>query len=187
MKSKLFLENNTIKDISNFGYPINNHFNQSSINISKDGKTIFYTNEEYIDQKVKSSQIYYATLESSILNNDSFYFSGKVLDKKTKKQIPWNIEIKNFSTDKMDKSKSKTQNEEFNFLLNNGMKYEIYVRSEGYNYNVFSFDEKTPHFQNIYLEPLALGLKIDVKNIISNIIIKDQFINWNNLHRLETM
>ena len=154
-----------IKDISNFGYPINNHFNQSSINISKDGKTIFYTNEEYIDEKVKSSQIYYAALESSILNHDSFYFSGKVLDKKTKKQIPWNIEIKNFSTDKIDKSKSKTQNEEFNFLLNNGMKYEIYVRSEGYNYNVFSFDEKTPHFQNIYLEPLALGLKIDVKNI----------------------
>ena len=158
-------DKNFIKDISNFGYPINNHFNQSSINISKDGKTVFYTNEEYIDEKVKSSQIYYAALESSILNHDSFYFSGKVLDKKTKKQIPWNIEIKNFSTDKIDKSKSKTQNEEFNFLLNNGMKYEIYVRSEGYNYNVFSFDEKTPHFQNIYLEPLALGLKIDVKNI----------------------
>ena len=158
-------DKNFIKNISNFGYPINNHFNQSSINISKDGKTIFYTNEEYIDEKVKSSQIYYAALESSILNHDSFYFSGKVLDKKTKKQIPWNIEIKNFSTDKIDKSKSKTQNEEFNFLLNNGMKYEIYVRSEGYNYNVFSFDEKTPHFQNIYLEPLALGLKIDVKNI----------------------
>ena len=158
-------DKNFIKDISNFGYPINNHFNQSSINISKDGKTIFYTNEEYIDEKVKSSQIYYAALESSILNHDSFYFSGKVLDKKTKKQIPWNIEIKNFSTDKIDSSKSKTQNEEFNFLLNNGTKYEIYVRSEGYNYNVFSFDEKTPHFQNIYLEPLALGLKIDVKNI----------------------
>ncbi len=158
-------DKNFIKDISNFGYPINNHFNQSSINISKDGKTVFYTNEEYIDEKVKSSQIYYAALESSILNHDSFYFSGKVLDKKTKKQIPWNIEIKNFSTDKIDSSKSKTQNEEFNFLLNNGTKYEIYVRSEGYNYNVFSFDEKTPHFQNIYLEPLALGLKIDVKNI----------------------
>jgi len=158
-------DKNLIKNISNFGYPINNHFNQSSINISKDGKTIFYTNEEYIDEKVKSSQIYYATLESSILNHDSFYFSGKVLDKKTKKQIPWNIEIKNFSTDKIDKSKSKTQNEEFHFLLNRGVKYEIYVKSEGYNYNVFSFDEKTTNSQNIYLEPLSLGLKLEVKNI----------------------
>ena len=158
-------DKNFIKNISNFGYPINNHFNQSSINISKDGKTIFYTNEEYIDEKVKSSQIYYATLESSILNHDSFYFSGKVLDKKTKKQIPWNIEIKNFSTDKIDKSKSKTQNEEFHFLLNRGVKYEIYVKSEGYNYNVFSFDEKTTNSQNIYLEPLSLGLKLEVKNI----------------------
>ncbi len=158
-------DKNFIKNISNFGYPINNHFNQSSINVSEDGKTIFYTNEEYIDEKVKSSQIYYAALESSILNHDSFYFSGKVLDRKTGKQIPWRIEIKNFLTDQVDKFFSKTQNEEFNVLLNRDVKYEIYVRSEGYNYNVFSFDEKTTNSQNIYLEPLSLGLKLEVKNI----------------------
>ena len=156
---------NFIKDISNFGYPINNHFNQSSINVSEDGKTIFYTNEKYIDEKVKSSQIYYAALESSVLNEDIFYFFGKVLDRKTEKQIPWDIEIKNFSTDKIDKFNSKTSNEEFHFLLNSGMKYEIYVKSEGYNYNVFSFNEKISFTKNIYLEPLNLGLKLDVKNI----------------------
>ena len=154
-----------VKDISNFGYPINNHFNQSSINVAADGKMIFYTNEEYIDEKVKSSQIYYANLESSILSDEFFYFSGKVLDKKTEKSILWNIDIKNFSTGKIDKFNSKTLNEEFHFLLDKGTKYEIYVKSQGYNYNVFLFDEKTSQFQNIYLEPLASGLKLEVKNI----------------------
>ncbi len=154
-----------VKDISNFGYPINNHFNQSSINLSADGRKVFYTNEEYIDEKVKSSKIYYANLDSSILSDDLVYFSGKVLDKKTEKSIPWNIEIKNFSKNKIDKFNSINQNEEFHLLLNKGSKYEIYVKSEGYNYNVLSFDKNISQFQNIYLEPIALGLKINVKNI----------------------
>ena len=156
---------NLIKDISNFGYPINNHFNQSSMNVSGDGKLVFYTNEEYVDEKVKSSQIYFANLENSILSDELFYFSGKVLDKKTEKLIPWNIEIKNLSNDKIDKFNSVDQNEEFYFLLNKDIKYEIYVKSEGYNYNVFLFEEKTSQYQNIYLDPVAFGLKLEVKNI----------------------
>ena len=37
------------------------------MNVSGDGKLVFYTNEEYVDEKVKSSQIYFANLENSIL------------------------------------------------------------------------------------------------------------------------
>ena len=77
------------------------------------------------------------------------------MDKKTEKLIPWNIEIKNLSNDKIDKFNSVAQNEEFYFLLNKEIKYEIYIKSEGYNYNVFLFEEKTSQYQNIYLNTMV--------------------------------
>ena len=77
------------------------------------------------------------------------------MDKKTEKLIPWNIEIKNLLNDKVDKFNSVDQNEEFYFLLNKDIKYEIYIKSEGYNYNVFLFEEKTSKYQNIYLDTVS--------------------------------
>ena len=151
--------------ISNFGYPINNHFDQSSFNLSDDGTILFYTSEKYVTESVKNSKIYFAEIDSSLLSKDFFYFSGQVLDINTKTPIHASIELKNLFSNESSFVKSDSISKIFNVLLSKNTKYQFLVSSKGYDYKFFQLQKPNTKFQEIYLNPLKLDLKLDVKKI----------------------
>lgn len=154
-----------VVSISNFGYPINNHFDQSSFNLSDDGKILFYTNEKHNSESEKNSKIYFAELDSSILNENFFYLSGQVIDRKTNLPIHSTIEIKNSLSNEFSLIHQDSLNKTFNVLLSKNEKYNFFITSDGYEYNFFELKGIENEFKKIYLDPLNLGLKLDVQNI----------------------
>ena len=157
--------NQEMKGISNFGYPINNHFDQSSFNLSNDGKVLYYTNEEFINESVKNSKIYFAESDHSLINQTSIYFTGQILDKNTNSPLYSNLKITNNLTNESYFIVSDSIDGTFNILLSKEVKYKFSVTSNGYEYNFFELDTLKSQFKKIYLDPISIGLKLDVKNI----------------------
>ena len=151
--------------ISNFGYPVNNHFDQSSFNLSDDGTILFYTSEKYITESVKNSNIYFAEIDSSLLSKDFFYFSGQVLDVETTTPIHASIELKNLLSNESSFIEPDSLSKIFNVLLLKNTKYQFLVSSKGYDYKFFQLEKPNNKFQEIYLNPLKSDLKLNVKKI----------------------
>ena len=109
--------------------------------------------------------IYFAELDSSILNENFFYLSGQVIDRKTNLPIHSTIEIKNSLSNEFSLIHQDSLNKTFNVLLSKNEKYNFFITSDGYEYNFFELKGIENEFKKIYLDPLNLGLKLDVQNI----------------------
>jgi outer membrane protein OmpA-like peptidoglycan-associated protein len=152
----------------NLGYPINTINTESTLFITADGATAYYSSDRS-DSK-GGLDIYSFDLRSDIRPNKTLWIKGKVFDKNTNKGLPSTVELIDLAS---KRSISRVQTDETgNYLvtLPVGKDYAFNVNRRGYLFysDNFSLKDKSPdstYDKNIPLQPIEVNASIVLKNI----------------------
>jgi outer membrane protein OmpA-like peptidoglycan-associated protein/tetratricopeptide (TPR) repeat protein len=152
----------------NLGYPINTINTESTLFITSDGATAYYSSDRS-DSK-GALDIYSFDLRSDIRPNKTLWIKGTVFDKNTNKGLPSTVELIDLAS---KRSISRVQtNETGNYMvtLPVGKDYAFNVNRRGYLFysDNFSLKDRSPdstYDKNIPLQPIEVNASIVLKNI----------------------
>jgi outer membrane protein OmpA-like peptidoglycan-associated protein len=153
----------------NLGYPINTIENEGSLAVSADGLTAYYASDRS-DSK-GGLDLYKFELRPDIRPHRTLYVKGKVIDAKTGKPLPSNIELTDNSN---NLALMKVQTDEvgdYFITLPVGKNYTFTVNRKGYLFysETYSLNKKeadSTYNKNIYLQPVALNASFTFSNIL---------------------
>ena len=155
----------------NMGKPINDFEDQFSMFISADGKTGYYSHEEYSGEVVRSKIFEVHIPKENQVRYKSNYVKGVVRDKKTGKELRARIELFNINKNEMEAMvESDSISGEYLMVLTQGAEYILYTNRKGYlfnstNFNYSEVDDFEPILMNIDLDPATKGSAMVLKNI----------------------
>lgn len=152
----------------NLGYPINTINTESTLFITSDGKTAYYSSDRS-DSK-GGLDIYSFEMRPDIRPNKTLWIKGKVFDKKTNAGLPSTVELIDLAS---KRAISRVQTDETgNYLITLpvGKDYAFNVNRRGYLFysDNFSLKDKSPdstYEKNIPLQPIEVNASIVLKNI----------------------
>jgi outer membrane protein OmpA-like peptidoglycan-associated protein/tetratricopeptide (TPR) repeat protein len=152
----------------NLGYPINTINTESTLFITSDGATAYYSSDRS-DTK-GGLDIYSFDLRSDIRPYKTLWIKGKVFDKNTNKGLPSTVELIDLVS---KRSISRVQTDEtgnYMVTLPVGKDYAFNVNRRGYLFysDNFSLKDKSPdstYDKNIPLQPIEVNASIVLKNI----------------------
>lgn len=169
--SKMDEVNNWSKPI-NLGYPINNHYQQNSVQITLDGEIGFISSQD----SSKQLDIYKFIVPASVKPNPIAYIVGNIYDKDTKNYISAVIVITNTTSKEIVyKDISDTIDGSFLATLPIGYNYALHVQKEGYLFYSEQYDllpeqlKNKEFFRDISLKPIKPGSYIQLNNIYFDI------------------
>ncbi len=167
-------ENGTWSEPQNLGYPINNNESQISLFITIDGKKGYYADEKTQGNKNLYSKIMEFDMPPEIsLKQKSNYVSGTIYNAKTKEKISANVDLLNILQNVREYSVvSDMKTGSYLIVLTQGAEYALEVHKKGFAFKslTFNYVDKTaeslvPINVDIYLEPIATGVKFILNNI----------------------
>ena len=152
----------------NLGYPINTINTESTLFITSDGVTAYYSSDRS-DTK-GGLDIYNFELRPDVRPNKTLWIKGKVFDKKTNSGLPSTVELIDLVSKRI---LSKVQTDETgNYLITLpvGKDYAFNVNRRGYLFysDNYSLKDKSPdstYEKNIPLQPIEVNASIVLKNI----------------------
>ncbi len=152
----------------NLGYPINTIENEGSLAVSADGLTAYYSSDR-VDSR-GGLDIYKFSLRPDIRPYRTLYVKGKVLDKKTGKNLPSYVELTDNSN---NKALMKVQTDELGdyfITLPTGNDYTFTVNRKGYLFysELMELSKKaadSTYKKDIYLQPVELNASVTFRNI----------------------
>ena len=152
----------------NLGYPINTINTESTLFITSDGKTAYYSSDRS-DSK-GGLDIYSFDMRPDIRPNKTLWIKGKVFDKKTNAGLPSTVELIDLAS---KRAISRVQTDELgNYLITLpvGKDYAFNVNRRGYLFysDNYSLKDKSPdstYEKNIPLQPIEVNAAIVLKNI----------------------
>ena len=152
----------------NLGYPINTINTESTLFITSDGVTAYYSSDRS-DTK-GGLDIYSFELRPDVRPNKTLWIKGKVFDKKTNAGLPSTVELIDLVS---KRTLSKVQTDETgNYLITLpvGKDYAFNVNRRGYLFysDNYSLKDKSPdstYEKNIPLQPIEVNASIVLKNI----------------------
>ena len=152
----------------NLGYPINTINTESTIFISADGQTAYYSSDRS-DSK-GGLDIYSFEMRPDIRPFKTLWIKGKVFDKKTDAGLPSTVELIDLAS---KRAISRVQTDETgNYLITlpAGKDYAFNVNRRGYLFysDNYSLKDKSPdstYEKNISLQPIEVNAAIVLKNI----------------------
>jgi len=152
----------------NLGYPINTINTESTLFITSDGATAYYSSDRS-DTK-GGLDIYSFNLRPDVRPNKTLWIKGKVFDKKTNAGLPSTVELIDLLS---KRTISRVQTDETgNYLITLpvGKDYAFNVNRRGYLFysDNYSLRDKSPdstYQKNIPLQPIEVNAAIVLKNI----------------------
>ena len=163
-------ENGSWGETENFGSPVNNHEDQFSLFITRDGKRGFYSHEDNL--KVNSSVLFEFNVPSEMqLKYKSNYVKGIVRDALTKKPLGAKVELFNILKNELTSAVlSDSVGGEYLMVLTQGADYALYVSHPGYlfksvNFNYEVQENLIPVSMDVFLDPATVGASAVLNNI----------------------
>lgn len=163
-------ENGVWSDAENFGSPVNNHEDQFSLFITRDGQRGFYSHED--NQKVNSSMLFEMQVpEEMRLKYKSNYVKGIVRDAQTKAPLGARVELFNINKNELTSVvQADSVSGEYLIVLTQGADYALYVSHPGYLFKSLNFNYEvqelmTPVALDVLLDPAKAGASAVLNNI----------------------
>jgi outer membrane protein OmpA-like peptidoglycan-associated protein/tetratricopeptide (TPR) repeat protein len=152
----------------NLGYPINTINTESTLFITSDGATAYYSSDRS-DSK-GGLDIYSFDLRSDIRPNKTLWIKGTVFDKNTNKGLPSTVELIDLASKRPVSRVQTDETGNYMITLPIGKDYAFNVNRRGYLFysDNFSLKDKSPdstYDKNIPLQPLEVNASIVLKNI----------------------
>jgi outer membrane protein OmpA-like peptidoglycan-associated protein/tetratricopeptide (TPR) repeat protein len=152
----------------NLGYPINTINTESTLFITSDGKTAYYSSDRS-DSK-GGLDIYSFEMRPDIRPNKTLWIKGKVFDKNTNAGLPSTVELIDLAS---KRTISRVQTDalgSYLITLPVGKDYAFNVDRRGYLFysDNYSLKDKSPdstYEKNIPLQPIEVNASIVLKNI----------------------
>lgn len=168
------IENGDWQTPRNLGYPINDQLNQLSMCVSPDGKTGYFSKEEYDASSIMANQSRIWSFEvppELKLGHRSNYITGNVYDNITKQPVAAIMKLIN-----LEDAKTKTMvtsrpaDGKYMVMLAEGSDYAFYAETRGYLFKSISFEYSEteniePIKMDIYLDPIIKGVTVQLNNI----------------------
>lgn len=163
-------ENGAWTEMENFGSPVNNHEDQFSLFITRDGKRGFYSHEDNF--KLNSSVLYEIHVPEELqLKYKSNYVKGIVRDAVTRKPLGARVELFNINRNELISSvEADSVTGEYLMVLTQGADYALYVSEPGYlfkslNFNYEVQENLVPVSLDVLLDPVKAGASAVLNNI----------------------
>jgi outer membrane protein OmpA-like peptidoglycan-associated protein len=154
----------------NFGSPVNNHEDQFSLFITRDGERGFYSHEDNF--KVNSSMLFEMQVpEEMRLKYKSNYVKGTIRDAKSKNPLGARVELFNINKNELTSVvQADSVSGEYLIVLTQGADYALYVSHPGYlfkslNFNYEIEEQLTPVALDVLLDPAKAGAFAVLNNI----------------------
>ena len=161
----------TWSEINNLGFPINTHRDEVALLISSDGSGGYFAKELQKNREILDSKIVRFSVPENIKPIESYYLSGKVIDKETKEPLKAALQIVDVSTnEKLYENYSDSITGKYYLVLPAGGELAGYVKRKGYLYKDFSFSAEIDEGINvdtldIELIPIKAGVSLILENI----------------------
>lgn len=163
-------DNGAWAETVNFGSPVNNHEDQFSLFITRDGQRGFYSHED--NHKINSSVIYEIRVPEELqLKYKSNYVKGIVRDATTKKPLNARVELFNINKNELDSYvNADSVTGEYLMVLTQGADYALYVTHPGHlfksvNFNYEIQENLEPVTMDVLLDPIKAGASAVLNNI----------------------
>lgn len=155
----------------NLGYPLNTFENESSLFITTDNKTGYYSRQ--ISQQGQASiQLFQFQVPAQWKSKqESIFAQGNVYDAKTRKPLGATVQLYDVATDELvQQVYSDPQRGDYTIVLTEGKQYALYVSADGYLLKSLSFDYTAskafnPLTLDVYLDPLSAGANVVLNNL----------------------
>lgn len=157
----------------NLGYPINTSKDESSLLVSPDGTTAFFSSDR--EGGFGDLDLYSFELDKSLRPEKITYFKGKVYDAKSKKPLEVFFEVVDLTADlktgkNVVESYSNPENGEFLITLNQNNNYALNINKEGYqfyseNFSLKDKEDNSPYLIDVPLQPIESGIDFTLKNV----------------------
>lgn len=163
-------ENGAWTAMENFGSPVNNHEDQFSLFITRDGQRGFYSHED--NNKVNSSILFEISVPAELqLKYKSNYVKGIVRDAQTKKPLGARVELFNINKNVLTSYvQADSVTGEYLMVLTQGADYALYVSHPGYLFKSLNFNyEVQENLVPILLDVNLDGVKTGASAVLNNI------------------
>jgi outer membrane protein OmpA-like peptidoglycan-associated protein len=163
-------ENGSWSATENFGSPVNNHEDQFSLFITRDGAKGFYSHEDNL--KANSSVLFEIKVPADMqVKYKSNYVKGIVRDAQTKKPLGARVELFNINKNELTSFvQADSVSGEYLMVLTQGADYALYVSQPGYlfkslNFNYEVQENLVPILLDVNLDPVKVGASAVLNNI----------------------
>ncbi len=152
----------------NLGYPINTQTDEIGMIISSSGKLAYFSSRI---NPLKGRDLYFFEMPESLRPDPVSYLKGRVMDKKTGKQLRASYELINLGTKRTVIQSLTDQRGDFLVCLPTGHNYGINVSSEGYLFYSENFmlegehSSLEPYQKTILLSPIMVGEQMNLHNV----------------------
>ncbi|MGZ3925077.1 MAG: OmpA family protein [Flavisolibacter sp.] len=152
----------------NLGYPINTINTESTLFITSDGATAYYSSDRS-DSK-GGLDIYSFEMRPDIRPNKTLWIKGTVFDKNTNKGLPSTVELIDLASKRAISRVQTDETGNYMITLPVGKDYAFNVNRRGYLFysDNYSLKDKAPdstYNKNIPLQPIEANASIVLKNI----------------------
>jgi outer membrane protein OmpA-like peptidoglycan-associated protein/tetratricopeptide (TPR) repeat protein len=157
----------------NLGYPLNTYEDESSVYITTDNQTGYYSRKHSASaDEPMTIRLYQFDVPKSARSFDqSTVAQGRVFDAVTKKTLAATVQVYDLATEELIESvKSDKDDGEYTVVLTEGHQYAMYAGADDYLIKSLTFDytdRKTfdPLTLDIYLDPVKAGASIVLNNL----------------------
>ncbi len=163
-------ENGAWSATENFGSPVNNHEDQFSLFITRDGMKGFYSHEDNL--KANSSVLFEIIVPSDMqVKYKSNYVKGIVRDAQSKNPLGAKVELFNITRNELiSYVQADSATGEYLIVLTQGADYALYVSQPGYLFKSLHFNYEVqenlvPVHLDVDLDPVREGASAVLNNI----------------------
>lgn len=157
----------------NLGYPLNTFEEESSVFITTDNRTGFYSRKHTPapGEPMTIRLFQFDVPQSARSFEQSAVAQGRVFDAVTKKTLAATVQVYDLATEELVESvQSDKQDGEYTVVLTEGHQYAMYAAADDYLIKSLTFDytdRKTfdPLTLDIYLDPVKAGASIVLNNL----------------------
>lgn len=156
-------------DPINLGYPLNTHKNENSLLVAASGELAYFASDR--EEGFGDLDLYQFKLNEKLKPNPVTYFSGRIYDEKSKKNLGAKFELIDLETKELvAESYSNTSTGKFLLSLPYGKEYALNVSKKGYlfysdNFKLNKGEKNEPFVKNVGLQPIEKGESVVLNNI----------------------
>ncbi|MBC7448712.1 MAG: PD40 domain-containing protein [Hymenobacteraceae bacterium] len=157
----------------NLGYPLNTFEDESSVFITTDNRTGFYSRKQTATpaEPMTIRLLQFDVPKSARSFEQSAVAQGRVFDAVTKKTLAATVQVYDLATEELVESvKSDKEDGEYTVVLTEGHQYAMYAAADDYLIKSLTFDYTDrkafdPLTLDIYLDPVKAGASIVLNNL----------------------
>ncbi len=154
----------------NMGYPLNTHRDESSIFISPDNKTGYYSGQAVAGTKAEVALLQFEVPEVWKSKTVSSFAQGRVFDAVTKKPLKATVQVYDLDSASVisQQVNSDGTSGAYTIVLNQKQRYALYVTAPDHvleSRHIAATSTSAPLALDFYLQPLGKGAKAVLSNI----------------------